>query len=105
MTTIFNLDEATPSVVTSDDAVEVPEAPRSVAKQQGSCPPSLHEAGGDEAARSPFASVKPVWVEKEALSSQKDDSLLGKTPCGDGLKVLGELPINLQILQWHTLGR
>ena len=46
-----------------------------------------------------------MLAEKDALSSPDDDSLLDETPGGDGHKVPGKLPINLQILQWHTLGR
>ena len=62
------------------------------------------EAGGDEAAGSPAASVKPGPAEKDALSSPEDDSSIDETPCGDGLKLPGKLPVDSQIPQWHTFG-
>jgi hypothetical protein len=102
--TIFELYEATPSVAMTVGLVEVPDAPDSVAKHQASHPPLLHETGGDEAARSPAASIEPVPAEKDTLSSLKDDLLIDENPCGDRLKLLGELPVNSQIPQWHTLG-
>ena len=65
VTAIFELYKATPSVATMANAVKVPEAPDSVAEQQESHPPSPYEAGGDEAAGSPAASVKPALAKKE----------------------------------------
>ena len=86
-------------------AVKVPEAPDSVAEQRGSCLPSLHEAGGNEAAGSHAASVKPAHVEKDALSSPKDDSSLDETPSGDWPKLPDKLPFDSQIPQWRTLSQ
>jgi hypothetical protein len=103
VTAIFKLYEATPSVAMAAEAVRVPEALGSVAKQQGSCPPSLNEAGGDEAAGSSAASVKPMPVEKDILSSPEDDLSLDETPCGDGHNTPGELHVNSHIPQWCTL--
>jgi ribosomal protein S12 methylthiotransferase accessory factor YcaO len=58
VTAIFELYEATLSVVAAADAVEVPEASNSVAEQQAYRPSSPYEAGGDEAAGSPAASCQ-----------------------------------------------
>ena len=87
------------------EAVKVPEALGSVAKQKGSHTQTPNEAGGDEAARSPAASIKPVLAEKDALSSPEDDLSLDEPPCGDGPNIPSELPVDSQILQWGTLCR
>jgi hypothetical protein len=97
----FELYKATTNVVTTAEAVKVPEATGSVAKQRGLCPPSPNEAGGDEAAGSPAASVKLAPTEKDILSSPEDDSSLDETPYGEG-NIPSELPVDSQLPQWHT---
>jgi len=69
VTAILELSEAAPSAATMAKAVKVHEAQDSVAERPGSNPPSLKEAGGDEAVGSPSASVDTVPEEKDALSS------------------------------------
>ena len=46
-----------------------------------------------------------MQAEKDALSYPEDDSSLDETPCGDGSKLPGELPVNSQIPHWCTLVR
>ena len=84
-------------------AFKVHKALDSFVEQRGSCPPSPYEVGGDEAIISLATSIKHVIGEKDALPSWEDDLSLDETPCGDEHKVLDELPIDSQILQWCTL--
>jgi hypothetical protein len=98
---ILELFKATPSVMTTAEAVMVHKAPASVAEQQN--PPLLNEAGGDEAVGSPAASVKPVHAEKDIISSPKDDSSLDETPLGEDPITPGKLPVNSMIPHWRTL--
>ena len=94
VTAILELYEATPSAATMAKAVEVHEAPDSVAEQQKSSPPLPNEAGGDEAAGSPSASVNAVPEEKDALSSPEDDSSDDESQDGDGCPTPCELPVD-----------
>jgi hypothetical protein len=76
------------------NAVVEPEGPNVLAEQENYPPCLPVEAGGDEAARSPAASITAVPEEKGAISSPEDDSSTDESPSGDGHTVLMELPID-----------
>ena len=82
------------------DTVVAPEGPVILAVQE-QCKPLLPlEAGGNEATRSPAASVSAVPMEKGVLSSPDDDSSINESPCGDGRTVSGELLVNNSLPVW-----
>ena len=83
VTAILDLYISTPSVAKTADADDVPEAPSLPNGLEKLCPPLPNEAGGDEAAGSPGASVKAVQEEKGALSSPEDDSSIDESQNGD----------------------
>ena len=100
VTAILELYEAALSAAMTAEAVKVHEAMNSVAKQRGSSPPSPNEAGGDEAAGSPSASIDAVQEEKEALSSPEDDSSNDESQDCDGQPIPCELPVDSH---FHTV--
>ena len=90
--------------MTADTVLE-PEGPNVLAEQVTDPLSSHVEAGGDEAAGSPAASITSVPEEKGAISSPDDDSSVDESPSGDGNTVLVELPIDDSLPKWRRFGR
>ena len=90
---------------TTADAVVAFDGPNTLAERDLWSPLSPHEAGGDEAAGSPAASVATVAGEKGALSSPEDDSSIDESPCGDGRPVSAELHVGDSLPSWQKFAR
>jgi hypothetical protein len=83
--TIAELYTTAPSAATmTADAAAAPKGPSTLTEREQCSPLSSLETGGDEAARSPAASITAVAMEKGALSSPEDDSTVDESPSGDG---------------------
>jgi hypothetical protein len=87
------------------DAVVEPEGPNVLAEQEHDPPRSPIEAGGDETAGSPIASISAVPEEKGAFSSLEDDSCTDESPSDDSHTVLVELPVENSLPKWQMFCR
>jgi hypothetical protein len=79
------------------DAVEESEGLTTLAKQEKYSPHLPIEAGGNEAAGSPVASIAAVPGDKGAISSPEDESSEDESPRGEGRAVSVELPIDVSL--------
>jgi hypothetical protein len=82
------------------DAVMEPEGLTTLAEQEQCTPHSPIEAGGDEAAGSPAASITTVPGDKGAISSPDDDLSVDESPSGEGHTILVELPVDDSLPKW-----
>ena len=80
------------------DTVKAPEGPITLSERE-------LETGGDEAVRSPAASITAVIAEKSALYSLEDDSSIKNSLCGDGRTISVELLVDDSLPLWQKFAR